>query len=42
MQSYSVSVHEAPDSSGNFAGKQDDQAGEELQDRREASDKWSI
>lgn len=32
-QSYSVFVHEAPDSCCNFTGEQDDQAGEELQDR---------
>lgn len=30
---HSLSVHEAPDSSCNFTGKQDDQAAEELQDR---------
>lgn len=35
LYSYSVSVHEAPDSGCNFAGEQDDQAGEELQDRIE-------
>lgn len=30
--SYGVSVHESPDPGGNFTGKQDNQAGEELQD----------
>ena len=42
MLSYGVFVHEAPDSSCNLAGEQDDQAGEELRDRTETLDHVSI
>lgn len=34
MFAYGVFVHEAPDSSCNLTGEQDDQAGEELQEEQ--------